>query len=1165
MNQLMKIVNTNFLNKQRLQFILLVVTINCFAQSNEAAMPTYSPVSPEVANLTKYAETSVNLYSGVPNISFPIYTITTADIQIPISVSYHAGGHKVEEIASWVGLGWSLNAGGVIYRQVRQKPDDASGGYIRTLHTIAEWEAACNETVNCVPPSPFSRPYLETLAKLGIIDFAPDQFNFSFLGYSGSFYFNQNRTAQNPYGDLIQAPISDIKIEYTFDTYGKFDIFKLTTPDGNIFIFRADAGDFLSSSRSYGGDYSGNLPQLNAIGYNDNNVPQNTSWKLTKIELKSGELIEFEYEQYSYLNVCTLTGESKLVGLSTNGEDSFGTNLSSGHNTRIKKINFKNGYVTFTKQGTPRKDLFYDNALDKVEVFYQSPESTTTQVIEKVQFKYDYFYSATTDSHSICLGNYNPEEIQKRLRLDEITYFGNQNSTSNAQVKRFEYNTNVVLPHRFSKAQDYWGYYNGKMENKRMVPTLFLSIHTNPPTQYLFKKANREIDPDFTQACILNKIYHTEGGVTELKYENNDRSPTMGFAGSENIFEPSTLLTESVDSNSVIIVENGKRYFRKNFTVTEALAYRGYFEFVTESTICSNAPSEANDYNSGNLPIVGCDIRFHIKNRVLGQPNVTHSFGVPIGYKGYLYIEPGQYTLEIEINSNTIYLTNQNIQANVVWRENRFPTKKMIGGIRVKEINNFETPTVQGSSTTPTTQKLYVYKDNSNNSSGWIRGVHLFTSEIIINVEGMSVFATSIVSNNNNPAIFSEPNNVGYTVVREITKGGVEDLVQESSFSFYPNQSTHITSPTFLNWTSGKLFKQRFFKKKVNSGGISTTEFDQQYDLVHQKEMYTLNSDSYKELYPRSEGVEINPVFYTSELGDASSGESYYYPYKIYTAINNETTKTYTKEYFFQNNEVIEVVNSIEYLYDGMVENQLPTPPKHLYPIKIINTTNNSTTEQNLYYPQDLLTNSLFNTATINHLISQNQINTPLLKESFYNGQKTGTVLIKYKNWGNNALNKKVLLPEIIQVAKGDSSPLAFENRLRYVNIDPLGAKTREVKSENGTSVVYLWGYNKTLPVAKIENRAFADIPANLVQAIESAENENDLVNALNQLRTALNMPEVQVSTYTHIPLVGVKTMTDPRGYVITYHYDAFNRLEKVLDMDGKIVSENEYHYRTQN
>jgi uncharacterized protein RhaS with RHS repeats len=52
------------------------------------------------------------------------------------------------------------------------------------------------------------------------------------------------------------------------------------------------------------------------------------------------------------------------------------------------------------------------------------------------------------------------------------------------------------------------------------------------------------------------------------------------------------------------------------------------------------------------------------------------------------------------------------------------------------------------------------------------------------------------------------------------------------------------------------------------------------------------------------------------------------------------------------------------------------------------------------------------------------------------------------------------------------------------------------------------------------------------------------------------------VTTVTHIPLVGMSTLTDPKGVRIKYHYDAMNRLEKVTDHFGNIVTENSYNYR---
>src|SRR5688572_19994363 len=85
------------------------------------------PPSPEAAAFTKYGDVPVSFYTGVPQIEVPIYTITEGDIEVPITLSYHASGIRVDEEASWVGLGWTLNAGGVIARTVRGKDDFFQG------------------------------------------------------------------------------------------------------------------------------------------------------------------------------------------------------------------------------------------------------------------------------------------------------------------------------------------------------------------------------------------------------------------------------------------------------------------------------------------------------------------------------------------------------------------------------------------------------------------------------------------------------------------------------------------------------------------------------------------------------------------------------------------------------------------------------------------------------------------------------------------------------------------------------------------------------------------------------------------------------------------------------------------------------------------------------
>ena len=86
--------------------------------------PQLTPLSPNAASLWKYAELPVNLYTGIPSISIPIFEAKSGDLKVPITLSYHAGGIRFEEQASWVGLGWTLNAGGAISRNVKGIADE---------------------------------------------------------------------------------------------------------------------------------------------------------------------------------------------------------------------------------------------------------------------------------------------------------------------------------------------------------------------------------------------------------------------------------------------------------------------------------------------------------------------------------------------------------------------------------------------------------------------------------------------------------------------------------------------------------------------------------------------------------------------------------------------------------------------------------------------------------------------------------------------------------------------------------------------------------------------------------------------------------------------------------------------------------------------------------
>jgi hypothetical protein len=106
-------------------FVLLFFTgARSFSQTLSSGIQSLIPPAPNAAAIAKYTETPVSYYTGLPQISIPIYQVTDGDISIPVSINYHSGGIKVDEVASSVGLGWSLSAGGTITRATRGLADD---------------------------------------------------------------------------------------------------------------------------------------------------------------------------------------------------------------------------------------------------------------------------------------------------------------------------------------------------------------------------------------------------------------------------------------------------------------------------------------------------------------------------------------------------------------------------------------------------------------------------------------------------------------------------------------------------------------------------------------------------------------------------------------------------------------------------------------------------------------------------------------------------------------------------------------------------------------------------------------------------------------------------------------------------------------------------------
>src|SRR5206468_12879173 len=112
------------------------------AQTPQVTSLRVSVPSPTAASLGRFGDIPVSLSRGVPEITIPLFTVKGKTLELPVSLKYHGGGIRVEEIGSWVGIGWALEAGGVITRSVRGWADDKADGYLSTGNTFyndANW------------------------------------------------------------------------------------------------------------------------------------------------------------------------------------------------------------------------------------------------------------------------------------------------------------------------------------------------------------------------------------------------------------------------------------------------------------------------------------------------------------------------------------------------------------------------------------------------------------------------------------------------------------------------------------------------------------------------------------------------------------------------------------------------------------------------------------------------------------------------------------------------------------------------------------------------------------------------------------------------------------------------------------------------------------------
>ncbi len=187
------------------------------------------------------------------------------------------------------------------------------------------------------------------------------------------------------------------------------------------------------------------------------------------------------------------------------------------------------------------------------------------------------------------------------------------------------------------------------------------------------------------------------------------------------------------------------------------------------------------------------------------------------------------------------------------------------------------------------------------------------------------------------------------------------------------------------------------------------------------------------------------------------------------------------------------------------------------------------------------------------HFLNKNRISEVVQTEEYVGSKLVNQVWKNYKTQGD------IAVPETVFSQRGNVST-ADVRKVHFNRYDDK-ANILQITEDNGMSRVILYGYNKTLTIAKIENATYEEVNAQLASSGLTIETINEThLGIINNLRSQL--PQAMITTYTHKPLIGVATITDPRGRTVTYIYDQNNRLKEIRDHEGKLISEHQYNYK---
>jgi len=417
------------------------------------------------------------------NVSIPLFNLKAGSFSVPVTLSYHNNGLKNDDLASWAGLGWDIQAGGLITCEQRGNFDfDISGDGMFTTApgTNPNSVAALNKYLSGQMSVNEAYDWMESVIR-GDVDAEYDVYHYNFMGHTGNFYFDGNQ-------NIICVPKCDLKISRTAE--GGFTIFD---EKGNEYDFGYAEASTLAPPD---GQLASRKSFHSAASYLLGRIITSENRTFTFV----GAKYPMTYSRTSYS--FGVTGTQPYTECPGNSQ-SPSTMIYTLDNYLLQEIDYDEGKVVFDLSSDMRQDLRTINTNINI------PYLTGVRLLDNQNNVHD-AYSFSCDN----TGN--------RLMLNSVT---RKNGTAPSEKWSFDYYAGRGIPAYFDMKKDHWGYCNGMGigTNVLAIPLADYFTATNgvwvSGIQSIY--VDRTSDVSYSIQGVLHHITFPTGGQTEFNYEQN--------------------------------------------------------------------------------------------------------------------------------------------------------------------------------------------------------------------------------------------------------------------------------------------------------------------------------------------------------------------------------------------------------------------------------------------------------------------------------------------------------------------------------------------------------------------------------------------------------------------------------------------------------------------